>query len=410
MRSGRIKVLFSFPLRLGADRICTTAWHQVNGLAGAGADVLAFPASISRPVDPSVRIATTLARGKLRLPYRIVGTMRAVELHDRIVARRLEKLAGQIDIIHAWPTGALETLKTADRLGIPTVLERCNAHTGYAMEIVQKECERLGVALPADHEHAFNMEKLRKEEEECRLATRLLCPSDFVLKTHRDRGSGEEKLVRHMYGYDETVYYATNKSRESKQGLTMLFAGVCAVRKGLHYALEAWLRSPASKEGTFLIAGQFLPAYQEKLEPMLAHPSVKVLGHRNDVPDLMRRSDILVLPSVEEGSALVTSEGRASGCVLVVSDATGAVCRHMENGLTHRVGDVEALTQHITMLHEDRALLERLRTESLRTAPEITWSAAGVRLLDVYRETIATYGSKAAQQSSQNHEAVGVGS
>ncbi len=45
----------------------------------------------------------------------------------------------------------------------------------------------------------------------------------------------------------------------------MIFVGVCAVRKGLHYALEAWLRSPASKDGTFLIAGGFLPDYQEKL-------------------------------------------------------------------------------------------------------------------------------------------------
>ena len=49
----------------------------------------------------------------------------------------------------------------------------------------------------------------------------------------------------------------------------MLFVGVCAVRKGVHFALEAWLKSPASKDGTFLIAGEFLPDYQEKLAPML---------------------------------------------------------------------------------------------------------------------------------------------
>ena len=48
--SGRVRVLYSFPLRLGADRICTTAWYQVDGLAAAGAEVLVFPASISRPV------------------------------------------------------------------------------------------------------------------------------------------------------------------------------------------------------------------------------------------------------------------------------------------------------------------------------------------------------------------------
>ena len=405
-RNERVRVLFSFPLRLGADRICGIAWHQVDGLAAAGADVLAFPSSLGWAVRSGVRVRPTLARGKLRLPYRLLGTMRSCALHDRIVARRLEKLAGQIDILHTWPLGALETLKTAARLGIPTVLERCNAHTGFAMEVVQKECERLGVSLPPDHEHAYDAKKLHREEQEYKMATRLLCPSDFVVKTFLDRGFQKEQLARHIYGYDENVYYPSSGSRESKRGLTMLFVGVCAVRKGVHYALQAWLGSPASKEGNFLIAGEFLPAYRDKLASMLSHPSVKVLGHRNDVPELMRQSDILVLPSIEEGSALVTSDARASGCVLLVSEASGAVCRHMENALVHRVGDIAGLTQHITLLHEDRATLERLRAASLATVSELTWSTAGRVLLDAYRETIDGYKAAAGNGSRPTQEAV----
>jgi glycosyltransferase involved in cell wall biosynthesis len=388
-RNQHLRVVYSFPLRLGADRICYTAWQQVNGLAAAGADLLVFPASISRPVAPGVRVSPTLAWGRLRIPYRLVGTMRAVAMHDHIVARRIEKLAGQIDIIHTWPTGALATLKAATRLGIPTVLERPNAHTGFAMEVVGKECERLGVALPRDHEHAYDAKKLHKEEEEYRLATRLLCPSDFVVKTFLDKGYAREQLVRHIYGYDEKIYYPSNEPQDSKPGLTMLFVGECAVRKGVHYALEAWLRSPASKDGTFLIAGAFLPAYQEKLASMLSHPSVKVLGHRNDVPQLMRTSDILVLPSIEEGFGLVITEAIGSGCVPLASEACTEVCSHMRAGLMHRVGDVEALTQHITMLHENRALLERLRAACLEAGPGVTWIAAGRMLLEAYRETIA---------------------
>ena len=404
----RVRVLFSFPLRLGADRICGIAWQQVNGLAAAGADVLVFPASICRPVRPGVRVSPTLARGKFRLPYRLVGTMRACTLHDHIVARRIGKLAGKIDIIHTWPLGALETLKTAARLGIPTVLERPNAHTGFAMDVVQKECERLGVTLPPDHEHAYDAEKLQKEEEEYRLATRLACPCDFVVKTFLDKGYGREHLVRHIYGYDEKVYHPGSEARDPKRGLTMLFVGVCAVRKGVHYALEAWLNSPASKDGTFLIAGEFLPAYQEKLAQMLAHPSVKVLGHRNDVPELMRKSDILVLPSIEEGFGLVIAEAMGSGCVPLASEACTEICSHMKTGLMHCVGDVESLTKHITMLHEDRALLERFRAASLEAAPGITWTSAGRMLLDVYRETIADYRAGAPTKASRASEAAGV--
>jgi hypothetical protein len=63
----------------------------------------------------------------------------------------------------------------------------------------------------------------------------------------------------------------------------------------------------------------------------------------------------------------------------------------MENGLVHTVGDVAALRQHFTMLHEDRDLLRRLRTASLATVSELTWSAAGVKLMEVYRDTIEAH-------------------
>lgn len=387
----RIRVLYSFPHKLGADRICTTAWQQVNGLAAAGADLLVFSGCLKRPVPAGVKVHTTLAKGWIRIPYNLIGSMRAFALHDYIVSRKIEQLAGQIDVIHTWPQGALRTLETAARLGIPTVLERPNAHTRFAYEVVRKECERLGVALPPDHEHAYNEDVLRLEEEEFRRAYRLLCPSEFVLQSFLDLGFSRVKLVRHQYGFDEQVYYSDPEPRQEKAGLTMLFVGGCAPRKGVHYALEAWLKSTACHEGQFIIAGGFVPGYAEKLSSMLFHPSVHVLGHRNDVPELMRQSDILVLPSIEEGSALVTSEARGSGCVLLVSEAAGAICQHMENSLVHRVGDVSTLTEHINLLHQDRTTLRKLRAESLRLVQDITWSAAGVKLLEVYRETIAAY-------------------
>lgn len=386
-----VRVLYSFPHRLGAARICHTAWQQVNGLLGAGASVLVFPGSLSRELPPGTVIRPTLARGKFRIPYRVLGTERACAWHDWIVSQRLKRLAGKIDIVHAWPLGSLRTLQTAARMGIPAVLERPNAHTRFAYEVVQKECEKLGIVLPPDHEHAYKAGVLAKEEAEYDAAFRLLCPSDFVVQTFLDQGFSRERLARDQYGYDESVYHSGQQVRDDQRGLTMLFVGGCAPRKGLHYALEAWLRSPACRNGKFMIAGAFVPDYAEKLSSMLAHPSVEVLGHRSDVPELMRKSDLLVLPSIEEGSALVTSEARASGCVLVVSDAAGAICRHMENALVHRAGDVDQLTEHLALLDGNRDLLQKLRDASLRTADEITWKAAGRKLLAAYQQTIAEY-------------------
>jgi len=390
-KNDRVRVLYSFPNKLGAARICYTAWQQVNGLAAAGADVTVFTGGLLRPVPAGVKVHTTLARGKLRIPYKLIGNTRALALHDYLVSRQLEKIADEIDIIHTWPMGALRTLAVAARLGIPTVLERCNAHTRFATEIVKKECERLGIIMPPRHEHAENPEKLRIEEAEYRLADRLLCPSDFVVRTFLEENFPAEKLARHQYGFDEKAYRPSDDPRTPGRGLTMLFVGGCAPRKGLHYALQAWMQSPAHHNGKFLIAGEFIPGYGEKLSSMLSHPSVSVLGQRKDVPELMRAADILVLPTIEEGSALVTYEARGSGCVLLVSDAAGAICSHMQNALVHRAGDVEALTGHITMLDRDLDLLARLRAASLQTVAELTWTAAGLKLLEAYRETIAMY-------------------
>ena len=386
-----MRVLYSFPHKLGAARICHTAWQQVNGLLNAGANVLVFPGAMSRELPPEAVVNPTLAYGKLRIPYKAIGAQRAFALHDWIVSQRLERMAGEIDIVHGWPLGSLRTLETARRLGVPTVLERANAHTGFAYEVVRKECEKLGVMLPSGHEHAYKHRVLAKEEAEYESAFRLLCPSDFVAQTFIDRGFSREKLARHQYGYDESVYHAGDENQDNRHGLTMLFVGGCAPRKGLHYALEAWLRSPACHTGRFLIAGAFVPGYAERLAPMLSHPSIQILGHRSDVPELMRKSNVLVLSSIEEGSALVTSEARASGCVLLVSEAAGAICKHMENALVHPVGDVEELTRHITLLDANPNLLAKLRAESLSTIEKITWKAAGVRLLSVYRQTIAAY-------------------
>lgn len=389
-----VRVLYSYPLKIGATRICHTAWQQVSGLADAGADVTVFPGVLHKPFAANVTVRPTLARGKLRIPYKAFGKFRAFALHDWIVSRRLRTMAGKIDIVHTWPMGALLTLQTARELGIPTVLERPNAHTRFAYEVVRKECERLGVALPDSHEHAYNADVLAKEEAEYQRADFLLCPSDFVARTFLDQGFKPEQLARHQYGFDADEYFYDPHARSKGRGLSMLFVGGCAPRKGLHFALEAWLQSSACHDGVFQIAGEFVPSYAEKLAPLLKHPSVRVLGHRKDVADLMRVSDVLVLPTIEEGSALVTSEARGCGCVLLVSEAAGAICKHMQNALVHSVADVNTLAEHITLLNDNRALLEQLRGESLKTVNEITWKAAGARLLQVYRDILEAQGAR----------------
>lgn len=380
-----LRVLYSFPHQLGADRICHTAWQQVAGLAAAGVTVTAMPGAWQRRPPATVRLVPTLARGRLRIPYRLIGVRRACALHDWVVARRLRAAPHDFDLVHAWPLAARHTLRTARELGVPVLLERPNAHTRFAYAVVARECARVGLELEPDHEHAPKADWLRIEEEEYAAAQGLLCPSDFVAQTFRDAGFPDTRLLRHHYGYDETRFFPPADGPNGGSRFTVLFAGGCAPRKGLHHALAAWQASGAGAHGQLLVAGEFVPRYAQCLGPLLTQSSVHVLGQRRDLPELMRHSDVLVLPSVEEGSALVTAEARASGCVLAVSDASGAICTPGEDALVHRAGDVAALTEHLATLSRTPAVLAQLRAASLRTTATFTWTAAGRTLADVYR-------------------------
>jgi glycosyltransferase involved in cell wall biosynthesis len=102
----------------------------------------------------------------------------------------------------------------------------------------------------------------------------------------------------------------------------------------------------------------------------------------------MRRADVLVLPSLEEGSALVCGEAMGAGCALLVSDAASGICQDNENALVHKAGDVRTLARHIDLLDEDRGELERLRAGALAKAPDVTWSRAGAVLVDAYRRAV----------------------
>lgn len=385
-----MRVLYSFPHKVGADRICYTAWQQVRGLASAGAEIVLFAGAMSRPVPEGVEVHTTLSRGKVRIPYRLIGKLQALALHDKVVARRLKALAGRIDVVHLWPCAALETIQSARKLGIPTVLERPNAHTRLCYKIVAAEHRRIGIETP-HHDYKGDQRVLEKEEAEFAACDFLLCPSEFAAQSFLNAGFPHGKILRHQYGFDEHAYYPASRERDPSRPFTALFVGVDAVRKGLHLALEAWLSSTACNDGMFCIAGELTAEFRKRYANFLSHPSVVQLGHRDDVPELMRNSDVLLMPSIEEGFGLVCAEAVAVGCVPLSSDACTELCVHMKNALVHSVGDVPTLRRQICEIHDHPNLLAKLRAGALESRMEWTWKTAGQILNDAYARAVIRY-------------------
>ncbi len=381
-----LRVLLSFPGRIGTIGTGTSGWYQATGLARQGVEVHVVAGSVERDL-PGVHLLreTTLRIRGRRIPYRVVGFERAMAFHDRYVARLLLRGSRTFDVVHAWPYGGERTLRAARAVGIPAFLERPTAHTAFAFEVMQRECERLGIRPPPTSPLAFNATKLAREEREFAAADALLCPSDFVAATHAARGEPGDRLLRHRYGYDPERFGPPAEPFRRNRRVVIVLLGRLEPGKGVHLALEAWRRSGIGGAGArLLLCGVIEPGYERVLAPMIDQPGVEVCGYVTDPAAVLRGSDALVLPSLVEGSALVTYEARACGAVLLVSDRAGAYATHEHDALVHSAGDHQTLAQQFRSFVEHRELRERLRAHSLDGIGKLTWDAAAEALLQAY--------------------------
>lgn len=377
-----MKVLYSFPHPVGAPGIGTTALQEILGLLARGHDVTVIATS-AHPLAPRLpKFISTMVLAGVRIPHRVLGMDNTMAYHDAFVARHLTRRSADYDVVHCWPGATLSTARAGAKLGIPVLREVPNTHTENAYAVVEGLSEELGVALPPGSSHSRNPSRLARESAEYEAAFRLLVPSDHVAQTFRDQGFTDEKLLRHRYGFDPAVF--TPGPDHDPGPLRAAFVGSIGPRKGLHVALQAWSHSRASKDGRFVIYGRVENGYWPVIEPYLSVPGVELHEFTADVSGALQASDVLLLPSFEEGSALVTYEAQGCGAIPLVSTAAGAMVKDGVTGLLHAPGDVDALTAHLDLLAEDMDLRRTMRRAVLEQRNTLTWAAAGEQLEACY--------------------------
>jgi glycosyltransferase involved in cell wall biosynthesis len=152
------------------------------------------------------------------------------------------------------------------------------------------------------------------------------------------------------------------------------FVGRVTTDKGVVELLEAF---QAVREHFLcvhlLIAGDFesnsdLPP--RCVDEIRTGNNIHHLGFLADLSGLYAAIDVLVLPTHREGFPNVVLEAAAAGVASITTRATGAVDSVVEGetGLLCDVGDSASLAEAITKLHNDRALVNRLRTRACERA------------------------------------------
>jgi len=382
--NGRLSVVYSFPHAIGAPGIGWTAWNQVTELVAAGHDVHLVTASVARGIPGLASLRTPLQLAGRRVPHRAIGRDRAFGLHDRAAAAAVRRI--RPDVVHTWPLAARRSLAAAAQVDAAGLREAPNTHTGHAYQVVAEECALLRVELPPTASHAANAAHLAIERQEWAAATAVLAPSTAVERSFVERGHDPRRIVRHRYG--ARLEDIPVRTRRADAPPTVLFLGRIEPRKGLHYALRAWAGSRLAVGGRLLVHGEAIPGYAAVLAPLLSQPGVELRGVTSDPGAVLAAADALVLPTIEEGSALVTYEAQLAGCVPLVSTAAGAYLEHGVHGLLHEPRDVDALRAHLDLLADDPASFARMSEAAAARSAELGWAAAGAALVGAYREAL----------------------
>lgn len=162
---------------------------------------------------------------------------------------------------------------------------------------------------------------------EARAADYLLCPSSFVAKTFEEQGFARSRIKVINYGLDAPLKTdsISRGAREGATALKVICVGQIMPRKGQHLLVEACKR--LSERGCpvqLTLVGASLGGYRAYLETLdfpfeyIAHLEHSALLER------LQQADLFVLPSYEDGFAVVVAEAISVGLPVIISSATGA--------------------------------------------------------------------------------------
>lgn len=122
-----------------------------------------------------------------------------------------------------------------------------------------------------------------------------------------------------------------------------------------------------------VVGGGDLPVYQQIAIRDGAGPAVTFLGHREDIPEVLRALDVLCIPSkAHEGVPQIGLQALACQTAVVGSDCGGIpeIIRDGETGRIFPAGDHEAFAARLLETLEQKAETDRLRQNGRRMVEE----------------------------------------
>jgi glycosyltransferase involved in cell wall biosynthesis len=321
------------------------------------------------------------------MALRKIGLLRAGEMLDVPVLRLYERwVASKLsacDVFHSFSGFALQPMRAArERYGALTIVERGSSHLRFQNDILIDEYRRWGARFSATHPR-----ELEHDEQEYAEADRITVQSTFAEKTFIQLGVPADKILKMPLGVDLKMFRPAPKLDDT---FRVLYAGVCSLRKGMPYLLQAMepVRLPNFE---FVINGTITPEVTDVLARYRGpyrYAGFQPLGKLHEV---YSQASVLVLPTIEDGFAKVVTEAMACGVPVIATDHCGApdVVTDGVEGYIVPVRDPAAIREKILYLYENPERREEMGQAALRRARcLINWDCYGENAAATYRRVL----------------------
>jgi glycosyltransferase involved in cell wall biosynthesis len=209
------------------------------------------------------------------------------------------------------------------------------------------------------------------ERKAIEFASQLIILSDSFRDSLTELGAKHEKMTTVITGINYPEKYFKKKLGHQEK-LVITCVARLGPRKGHNYLLNALSRiKQYTNNVEVLIVGD--GEMRETLEKQLHSldlPMVNFLGSRDDVPYILSKTDIFVLPTINDSLPIAIIEAMHSGTAIISTNCGGIpeLVKHGKTGIIVEPGDTEELAQALRFFIVNKQARDKASTNAFNFA------------------------------------------